>query len=246
MLNVAGPSASDPSPSQILIGNYLSLAAFCTCTQTYQKYADKIDPYPSNREGTIPALQALGQHVLDPVIAHFGSSRFQMTYGFCSIDLKRYLSQKDPVTGMKHGRVDPSRDQHMAHEVNRLGKYYCDRLGAACDFRVVALASDCLVAWILEQRLPFDSLYYYGRDRPIHISYGPQHKRAIWAFSEQGMPTQKGIEQWVEWAKPTEITPAGGVAFVWRESPIAPDKRDRDPHLSATPRDVLATRRSGL
>jgi len=28
------------------------------------------------------------------------------------------------------------------------------------------------VEWILEQQLPFDSLYFYGSDRPIHISYG--------------------------------------------------------------------------
>jgi len=62
----------------------------------------------------------------------------------------------------------------MAHEVNRNGRYYCDRLGAACDFRIVGLESDRLVDWILEQQLPFDSLYYYGGVQPIHISYAPQ------------------------------------------------------------------------
>ncbi len=46
------------------------------------------------------------------------------------------------------------------------------RLGAACNFRVIGLASGgdslCgstgyrLVEWVLEQQLPFDSLYYYG------------------------------------------------------------------------------------
>ena len=96
-----------------------------------------------------------------------------MTYGFCSRDLKRFLSQKDSETGIKNGRVDPNRDQHMAHEMNQNGRYYCDRLGAACDFRNVDLESDPfwvtrsdrLVEWILEQRLPFDSLYYYGGER---------------------------------------------------------------------------------
>jgi hypothetical protein len=137
----------------------------------------------------------------------FGHDRFQLTYGFCSTDLRRYLNQKDPVTGLKNGRTDPSRDQHMAHELNRNGKYYCDRLGAACDFQIVGLESVgdslCgstyrLVEWILEQRLSFDSLYYYGsdsrsetlRERPIHISSGLQHKRSIWAFTEQRVPTQ--------------------------------------------------------
>jgi len=184
-----------------LLGQHLTLEEFCTCTQTYQKYADQIDPYPRNLEATIPALQSLCQHILDPIINHFGRSRFQLTYGFCSIDLKRYLSQKDPQTGIKNGRVDPSRDQHMVHEKNRNGGYYCDRLGAACDFRIVGLESGRLVEWILELRSPFDSLYYYGSDRPIHISYGDQHKRDIWTFTAKGAPSRKGIEDWVEAAK---------------------------------------------
>jgi len=176
-----------------LLGKYLTLQEFCTCTQTYRKYSDRIDPYPKNLEETLSALESLCQHILDPMIDHFGREQFQLTYGFCSKDLKRFLSQKDPETGIKNGRVDPSRDQHMAHEVNRNGKSYCSRLGAACDFRIVGMESDRLVKWILEQRLPFDSLYYYGSDRPIHISYGPQQRQSIWAFTDEGVPTRKGI-----------------------------------------------------
>ena len=180
------------------LGRYLSLEEFCTCTQTYQKYADKIDPYPRNLEETIPALQALCEQILDPVMDCFGRDRFQLTYGFCSTDLRRYLNQKDPVTGLKNGRIDPSRDQHMAHELNRNGKYYCDRLGAACDFRIVGVESNRLVEWILVQGLPFDLLYYCGGDRPIHISYAPQQRQNIWTFTTRGVPTRKGIEQWLK------------------------------------------------
>jgi len=180
--------------SDFLIGRYFTLEEFCTCTQTFRKYADQIDPYPKNREETIPALEALCEHIIDPVIDAFGRGRFQLTYGFCSADLKRWLAKKDPVTGVKHGRVSPNLDQHMAHEVNRNGNYYCSRLGAAGDFRVVDLPSDELVEWIVAQGLPFDSLYFYGAERPIHVSYGPQHKHDIWAFTEQGTPTRKGIE----------------------------------------------------
>jgi hypothetical protein len=176
------------SLEQVTLGKYLTLAAFCTCTQTYRKYTDQIDPYPKNLEETISALAALCQHIIDPVIDAFVQERFQLTYGFCSVDLKRWLAKKDPVTGMKQGRVSPHLDQHMAHEVNRRGNYYCSRLGAACDFRIVDLPSDELVAWIVGQGLPFDSLYFYGVERPIHISYGPQHKRDIWTFTEQGTP----------------------------------------------------------
>ncbi len=181
-----------------LLGKYLTLQEFCTCTQTYQKYAEQINPYPENLEETIPALEALCQHILDPVIDYFGREQFQLTYGFCSKDLKRFLAHKDPETGIKNGRVDPSRDQHMAHEKNRNGKYYCDRLGAACDFRIVGLESDRLVDWILEQQLPFDSLYYYGSDRPIHISYSSQPKYAVWTFTASGVPTQNCIKDWID------------------------------------------------
>lgn len=180
---------------------YLTLADFCTCTQTYRRYADQIDPFPSHWDETIPALQSLCAEILTPMIEAFGYDRFFLTYGFCSKDLKRWLAKRDPETGLKNGRVTPSLDQHMAHEVNRNGKYYCDRLGAACDFRIMDVGSDAVVEWIVTERLPFDSLYYYGADRPIHISYGPQHKRDIWTFTEKGTPTRKGVEHWVERAE---------------------------------------------
>jgi len=80
---------------------------------------------------------------------------------------------------------------------------YCERLGAACDFQIVAqpVASSQVMEWILTEKLPFDSIYYYGKKRPIHISYGPQHKRDIWTFTDAGKPTRKGIERWVELAE---------------------------------------------
>ncbi len=174
----------------IRLGKYLTLAEFCTCTQTYRRYAEQIDPYPQNPTETIPALAALCQYVIDPVIDAFGRDRFQLTYGFCSADLKRWLAKKDPLTGKKHGIATPSVDQHMAHEVSPAGRYYCSRLGAACDFRIVDLPGEALVTWIVEQELPFDSLYFYGTERSLHISYGPQHKRDLWTFTQQGTPTR--------------------------------------------------------
>ena len=104
--------------------------------------------------------------------------------------------EERPMTGLKNGRVSPKLDQHMAHEVNWNGNYYYSRLGASCDFRMVDLLSDELVEWIVAHRLSFDSLYFYGAERPIHISYGPQHKRDIWTFTEKGTPTRKGLTAW--------------------------------------------------
>ncbi len=183
------------------IGQYLTLGQFCTCTQTYRRYGDQIDPLPQQVE-SVEAIAALCEYILDPIIAHFGLAAFQLTYGFCSVDLKRFLEKRDPDTGRRHGRVSPKLDQHMAHEVNKNGRYYCDRTGAACDFRIQHTHSDTVIDWIIAACLPFDSLYFYGTDRPIHISYGPQHKRDVWAFTIKGTPTRRGTERWRRLLKP--------------------------------------------
>jgi len=182
-------------PATLKLGKYLTLNDVCACTQTYHKFRDRIDPFPENLTETLPALQALFQFLIDPVIDEFGSARFRLTYGFCSRHLKKYLERKDPATGRRYGRVAPQLDQHMAFEKNRNGNYYCKRPGAACDFYIIGLDSDRLVKWIVDRDLSFDSLYYYGIDRPIHISYGNEHKRAIWTFDEGGRPTRKGIDR---------------------------------------------------
>ncbi|MEM9540733.1 MAG: hypothetical protein AAGA60_14665 [Cyanobacteria bacterium P01_E01_bin.42] len=181
----------------ILLGKYLTLSEFCTCTKTYQKYAEKIAPFPKNPESLV-AIADLNTRVIDPIIDRFGREKFHLTYGFCSSDLKRYLARKDPLTGQKNGRVTPSLDQHMAMEKNRNGKYYCDRLGAACDFFIEDVSSNTIIDWILAQKLPFDSLYFYGEKRPLHISHGPQQKRAIWGFTPTGQPTRQNVRHWLE------------------------------------------------
>ena len=186
---------------EVKLGKYLTLEEFCTCTQTYQKYADQINPFPENLSETLPALENLNRLILDPIIEHYGIDKFRLTYGFCSKDLKKYLAKKDPETGLKNGRVAPEIDQHLAHEINKNGKYYCQRLGAACDFLILGVESDRVIDWILAQKLPFDSLYFYGSDRPIHISYSPQNKREIWTFNKSGQPTKKGIEHWINLTK---------------------------------------------
>ena len=46
---------------EIKLGKYLTLEEFCTCTQTYHKYAQNVNPYPQNLSEVIPALQDLTQ-----------------------------------------------------------------------------------------------------------------------------------------------------------------------------------------
>lgn len=186
---------------EVKLGKYLTFKDFCTCSQTYREYESQIDPFPPNLAETLPAIQNLNQLIIEPIIECFGWDRFRLTYGFCAKDLKRYLDQRTPHTDLKNGCVVPELDRNMAHEVNKNGRYYCNRLGAVCDFIVIDTPRNRVVEWILLQSLPFDSIYFYGVDKPIHISYGSRHKRDIRTFTAKGQPTQRGIENWVELAK---------------------------------------------
>jgi hypothetical protein len=112
------------------------------------------------------ALHDLGTQILDPVIDYFGS--IELTYGFCSPELAKEIP----------GRIDPKRDQHAAHELNRRGNLICKRLGAAVDFLVEYENMLEVAQWVVANT-PFDRLYFYGDDQPIHVSFGPNHDRQI-------------------------------------------------------------------
>lgn len=186
-------SFPDAIRPDLKLGKYFTLSDLCTCTQTYHEYGDRIQPFPENPGETIPALQDLATHLLDPIAETFGRDRLRLTYGFCSHDLRRYLTAKDPRTGKRRGRIAPRLDQHAAFERNRHGNYVCRRPGAACDLYLTHWTSDRLVDWILDRDLPFDSLYFYGNTRPIHLSYGAEHKRAVWSFDAGGTVPRRGV-----------------------------------------------------
>jgi len=113
------------------------------------------------------ALYELATKILDPLIDYYGM--IKLTYGFCSPELGRHIK----------GRVAPKLDQHAAHELNRLGKPVCPRLGAAVDFIVEDENMREVAYWIMAN-LTFDRLYFYGSDRPIHISYSAVPNAVAW------------------------------------------------------------------
>lgn len=133
------------------------------CGETQKKF--KIPNLPKQSE-SYEALATLGRTILDPVIDYFGS--IELTYGFCS----HQLSLKVP------GRNAPKLDQHSSHEVNSRGNIICNRLGAAVDFYVSDEDMLEVAQWIVEY-LPFDRLYFYGNDLPIHVSIGPDFSKNI-------------------------------------------------------------------
>lgn len=144
-------------------GAYLTFRQLIECGETQARTAVENRP---QQAASYNALLDLARNILDPVIDYFGMIR--LTYGFCSPALARRIP----------GRIDPKRDQHAAHELNRQGHPVCQRRGAAVDFFIDDENMREVAQWIVANT-PFDRLYFYGEDLPIHVSFGPNHHRQI-------------------------------------------------------------------
>lgn len=142
-------------------GHYLTFRDFIECGEAQARTS--IPNLPKDSE-SYNALYDLAINILDPVIEYFGG--IKLTFGFCSPDLAKCV----------HARIAPKLDQHAAHTRNRNGKYICSRLGAAVDFIVPDENMKEVADWIIEN-LPLDRLYYYGTDRSVHVSFGPDHAK---------------------------------------------------------------------
>lgn len=160
------PSRTIPNLDS-LCGKYLTFRALIECGEAQQRLG--IENLPEN-PASYTALYDLATAILDPVIEYFGAIR--LTYGFCSNTLRKEVTS----------RIAPHLDQHAAEELKRSGKPVCDRLGAAVDFYVEDEDMEEVAHWIIAN-LPFDRLYFYGRNRPLHVSYGPEHVRQAFRMS---------------------------------------------------------------
>ncbi|NOI81314.1 hypothetical protein F0237_11630 [Vibrio tubiashii] len=121
-------------------------------------------------EQSLVQLTALEKQILEPLNKHLGKT--QITYGFTNHLLLRFILKN------RAGDMAPSIDQHASMELNSKGNRICKRDGAACDFYVDGYEQRMdEVAKYICTHLDFDRLYFYGKDRPIHISVGPDNSR---------------------------------------------------------------------
>lgn len=168
----------------------------CSSHFTYRALIEAGETWHRLRIANLPAeaetwnaLRRLATKILDPVYEQFG--RVVITYGFASPALTRQI----------RSRIDPSRDQHAGHELRPNGTPICPRLGQAVDFRIEGVSSGLIAAWIANH-LPFDRLYFYGSDKPIHVSVGPQQARAIVDMmigpSGRRVPQRRDVAKFVE------------------------------------------------
>ena len=148
-------------------GTYLTYRALIECGETRLRLGIANLPL---RPESYNALYDLATQLLDPVIDYFGS--ICLTYGFASTTLTKHIRQG----------IAPKLDQHAACEHNGRSRAICERGGAACDFIVDHEDMKEVANWIIEN-LPFDRLYFYGADRPIHLSFSPNLSREAFSLS---------------------------------------------------------------
>lgn len=144
-------------------GLHFTYRDFIECGETWQR--TRVINLPVEA-GSYNALHMLATELLVPIIDYFGMIR--LTYGFAGPSLTRHIAS----------RIAPTLDQHAACELNRRGTPVCARLGAAVDFIVDDEDMLEVAKWIADE-LPFDRMYIYGPDRPLHLSYGPEHNRQV-------------------------------------------------------------------
>lgn len=148
-------------------GEHFTYRDLVACGETYRRLSTEqgapFDNTPRAPE-TFAAMRALAASVLDPVVRRFGP--IEITYAFASPGLTRHI----------RGRIHPPIDQHAGFEKSAKGALVCPRGGLAVDFVIANLDSLALARWVVENT-PFDRLYLYGPDRPIHVSHvSPPHE----------------------------------------------------------------------
>ena len=136
------------------------------------KHSDYTGKNSPLNDGSTEALDNLITYLLLPIQKQYGA--MTVTYGFTSFDLLKYIKRYSP------GDIAPELDQHAAFEVNSKANRICKRDGAACDIVVAGYENQMhIIAEFIINELPFDRLYFYGSNRPIHVSFGPDHKRYL-------------------------------------------------------------------
>lgn len=150
---------------------YFSFADLIECGDTWKRLAQQGATVPDlpSRDETWEGLAALARALLDPLHARFG--RVELTYGFAGPALTRHI----------RGRICPPLDQHAGSELDARGRRVCARGGQACDLRVPGVDALTVARWVREN-LPFDRMYLYGLDRPLHLSHAPEPVGKVFAM----------------------------------------------------------------
>ena len=139
---------------------------FVACSETFQNARVDNVPCPDD---TYKFIRQLANDILEPCLSKFG--HLKLTYGFCGKDLSRAIKNRS-------GGIYPPLDQHAGMELNASGDLICSRGGMAADFHCLPVSSLQVAKFVVEQ-LPFDRLYFYGDNRPVHVSVNTETSSQI-------------------------------------------------------------------
>ncbi len=156
-------------------GDNFSYRDFVECGETFA--AMQPNNVPKERK-TYAALRDLAREIIDPVCNEFG--KVELTYGLSCRDLHKHIKT----------RISPPLDQHASYELNGAGNQICNRGGAAVDFHCPATNSLNVAQWIVIN-CSFDRLYFYGSERPIHVSVGPDESRQVVLMRQSAKPDRR-------------------------------------------------------
>ena len=150
---------------------YFTYADLIECGDTWQRLRREGNGVPNAplRDESYEGIAALAATLLDPLVDHFGS--VEITYGFAGPALTRHIARS----------IAPPLDQHAGSELNARGSLVCARRGQSCDLRVPGVDALTVAAWV-RARLPFDRVYLYGLDRPLHVSHAPEPVGKVFAM----------------------------------------------------------------
>ena len=161
MSGQAGPSGPGTSSSPVL-----------HCSDTWRALA-RDGRVIANRPEQLQTWTAIGllhDELLRPLEDEFGV--VVLTYGFAGPELVKAVKERAAAGGWLPN-ISPAGDQHAGYELNSLGNRICKHDGIAVDLRVPGRPTGEIRDWIFG-RLPFDRMYVYGDDRPLHLSWAPE------------------------------------------------------------------------
>lgn len=140
----------------------------------HKKYPHIKDNTPS--QASAQMLQKLVKELLEPLNTLGDVS---ITYGFVGYELNKHVQKYSPKG------TCPTIDQHACYETNQRERTICERAGAACDILIKGYEHRMhhIVQYIVEH-LSYDRIYFYGKDRPIHISVAPENSFQLQIMEE--------------------------------------------------------------
>lgn len=119
---------------------------------------------------TWTAIEWMQTELLRPLEEEFGV--VLLTYGFAGAELVAAVRARATATGGTPG-IAPELDQHAGYELDARGVRICARDGIAVDLQIPGRPSGAIRDWIAA-RLPFDRIFFYGDERPLHLSWAPE------------------------------------------------------------------------